>query len=68
MYTGANVYHPVSGEAVPVYVVDYVYSDYGTGVVMGVPGHDERDRGFAEEYGVNIVDVLEEVEGEGMEF
>jgi leucyl-tRNA synthetase len=46
---GTTVPHPLTGEAVPVHEADYVVESYGTGAVMGVPAHDERDRRFAEE-------------------
>ncbi len=51
--------HPITKEKVPVYVADYVLVNYGTGVVMGVPGHDTRDARFAEKFGLPIVLVIE---------
>lgn len=45
--------NPINNEKVCVYLVDYVLKDYGTGVIMGVPGHDERDREFAEKYNIS---------------
>ena len=51
--------HPFTGEAVPVFAANYVLMDYGTGAVMGVPGHDERDHEFATKYGLPIPKVIE---------
>lgn len=56
---GVKVINPVNGEEVPVWVADYVLGDYGTGAVMAVPAHDERDRVFAEKYNLPIREVLE---------
>src|SRR5690606_8826048 len=52
MPTGLTVTHPLSGEAIPVWVGNYVLMTYGEGAVMGVPAHDERDFGFALKYGL----------------
>ena len=51
--------HPFTGEKVPVFAANYVLMDYGTGAVMGVPAHDERDYAFAEKYGIPIPKVIE---------
>ncbi len=59
VFTGSYAINPVSGEKVPVWVADYVLGGYGTGAVMGVPGHDERDFAFAEKYSLPIVEVVE---------
>ncbi|MBI1907917.1 leucine--tRNA ligase [Candidatus Uhrbacteria bacterium] len=56
VFTGSNVVNPYNGEEVPVWVADYVLGHYGTGAVMAVPQHDERDRAFAETFGLPIVD------------
>jgi leucyl-tRNA synthetase len=53
---GVVAINPANNEEVPVYIADYVLVGYGTGAVMGVPKHDERDRIFAETYGIRIVD------------
>jgi len=53
---GITAINPANGEEVPVWIADYVLSGYGTGAVMGVPQHDERDREFAEKMGLAIVD------------
>jgi leucyl-tRNA synthetase len=58
MATGLFVTHPLSGEQVPVWVGNYVLMTYGEGAVMGVPGHDERDFGFALKYGLPIKFVI----------
>jgi leucyl-tRNA synthetase len=60
VFTGYYVTNPVNGERLPVYVADYVLMDYGTGAIMGVPAHDERDREFAEAFGLPIVQVITE--------
>ncbi len=56
--TGLYVSNPISGEKVPLWVADYVLVNYGTGAIMAVPGHDERDYEFAKVYGLNIVQVI----------
>ncbi|HSX93621.1 MAG TPA: leucine--tRNA ligase [Hydrogenophaga sp.] len=61
--TGLSVTHPLTGEAVPVWVGNYVLMSYGDGAVMGVPAHDERDFAFAKKYGLAIPQVVA-VEGE----
>ena len=65
VFTGSYAINPVTGAEVPVWVADYVLGGYGTGAVMAVPAHDERDFAFAEKYNLPIVDVIEApVEGE----
>ncbi|MDJ0962222.1 MAG: leucine--tRNA ligase [Acidimicrobiia bacterium] len=54
---GSSRPHPITGDPVPVYEADYVVDSYGTGVVMGVPAHDERDRRFASEHGISVSDA-----------
>ncbi len=56
--TGLNAIHPISGERVPVWVANYVLMDYGSGAVMAVPSHDERDFAFANKYDLPIVQVI----------
>ena len=63
VFTGHHAINPVNGERLPVYVADYVLMEYGTGAIMAVPAHDERDREFAEAFGLPIVEVVTE-EGE----
>jgi leucyl-tRNA synthetase len=55
---GAFCEHPVTGERIPIWIADYVLLTYGTGAVMGVPGHDERDYAFAKRFGLPIVEVV----------
>src|SRR5262249_44236608 len=55
---GTTVTNPVSGEEVPVWIADYVLMSYGTGAVMGVPAHDQRDFEFARAFGLPIVEVI----------
>ena len=57
---GATVRNPVTGQDVPVWIADYVLMGYGTGAVMGVPGHDQRDFEFARQFGLPIVEVIRE--------
>ncbi|MDP8986490.1 MAG: leucine--tRNA ligase [Pseudomonadota bacterium] len=59
MPTGLAVRHPLTGEAVPVWVGNYVLMSYGEGAVMGVPAHDERDFEFAKKYGLPIKPVID---------
>ncbi|ESS04391.1 MAG: leucyl-tRNA synthetase [uncultured archaeon A07HR67] len=56
--TGLTATNPVTGEELPVFVADFVLSDVGTGALMGVPGHDERDHAFAAKMGVDIEPVI----------
>jgi leucyl-tRNA synthetase len=61
--TGAFAINPLSGELVPIWVTNYVLADYGTGAVMGVPAHDERDFAFAQRFGLPIVRVVTPLDG-----
>jgi leucyl-tRNA synthetase len=60
VFTGLYVTNPVNGERLPVYVADYVLMEYGTGAIMAVPAHDERDREFAEAFDLPIREVIDE--------
>jgi len=57
-FTGAHAINPANGKKVPIFVADYVLAGYGTGAVMGVPGHDERDHEFALNYKLDILRVV----------
>ena len=58
VFTGSYAINPINGEKVPVWVADYVLGGYGTGAVMGVPGHDERDFAFAQTFDLPVVAVI----------
>jgi leucyl-tRNA synthetase len=58
VFTGAFAINPVNDEKVPIWVADYVLMGYGTGAIMAVPGHDERDHEFAREYDLQIIEVV----------
>lgn len=58
-FTGAYCIHPFTGEKIPVWIAEYVLSGYGTGAVMGVPAHDERDHAFAKHFHLPVVQVIE---------
>lgn len=64
MDTGLEAVHPITGELVPVWVGNYVLMSYGSGAVMAVPAHDERDFEFASHYGLDIKQVIDTGEGE----
>lgn len=59
VFTGSYATNPVTHEQIPVYIASYVVSDYGSGIVMGVPAHDERDFAFAHNYGLPIKQVID---------
>jgi leucyl-tRNA synthetase len=58
-FTGAYAINPFNNERTPIWIADYVLAGYGTGAVMAVPGHDERDHRFAKHYGLPIIQVVE---------
>ncbi|MDQ2733849.1 MAG: leucine--tRNA ligase, partial [Pseudomonadota bacterium] len=58
IFTGLHVAHPLSHEAIPLWVGNYVLINYGDGAVMGVPAHDERDFAFAKQYGIDLLQVI----------
>ncbi len=64
MKTGFKAIHPISGEEVDVWAANFVLMEFGTGAVMAVPGHDQRDWEFAQQYGIEIRQVVEATEGE----
>ena len=59
VWTGAYAINPVNGKEIPIWIADYVLASYGTGAIMAVPGHDERDWDFAKQFGLDIIPVLE---------
>ena len=65
MRTGLSVTHPITGQAIEVWVGNYVLMSYGDGAVMGVPAHDERDFAFALKYGIPIQQVIGKADGSG---
>jgi leucyl-tRNA synthetase len=58
--TGLRLAHPITGESVPLWIANYVLMDYGTGAVMGVPAHDDRDYAFATAYDLPIIPVIQD--------
>lgn len=61
-FTGSYVLNPATGERMPIWIADYVLSGYGTGAVMAVPAHDDRDFAFAEKFNLPIIEVIEKPE------
>ncbi|MGI2258713.1 leucine--tRNA ligase [Shewanella sp. GXUN23E] len=62
--TGLKAIHPLTGEEVPVFAANFVLMNYGTGAVMSVPAHDQRDYEFAKKYGLNLKAVIKPADGE----
>ena len=58
-FTGSYAINPVNGKEIPIWISDYVLASYGTGAIMAVPAHDERDYEFAKKFGLEIIPVLE---------
>jgi leucyl-tRNA synthetase len=65
VFTGSHCIHPLTGKPVPVWVADYVLATYGTGAIMAVPAHDDRDWEFAKAFGLEVVTVVEPLSGPG---
>lgn len=59
VFTGSYAINPVNGKEIPIWISDYVLATYGTGAIMAVPAHDERDYAFASKFGLEIIPVLE---------
>ena len=59
VFTGSHLIHPLTGRPVPVWVADYVLATYGTGAIMAVPAHDDRDFEFAQTFGIEVLAVIE---------
>ena len=71
VFTGAYAINPVNGARIPIWIADYVLMTYGTGAIMAVPAHDERDFAFARKFGLKIIPVIQpegqpDLEGESM--
>lgn len=60
IFTGKYAVNPLTGKKIPIYIANYVLADYGTGAIMAVPAHDERDEDFAKKYNLEIVPVIDE--------
>jgi leucyl-tRNA synthetase len=58
VFTGAYALHPFTQKKLPIYISEYVLSGYGTGAIMAVPAHDERDHAFATKFGIDIIQVI----------
>src|SRR5690606_18563360 len=58
-FTGSYARHPFTDKKMPIYISDYVLMGYGTGAVMAVPAHDERDHRFAVKFGLEIINVIQ---------
>jgi leucyl-tRNA synthetase len=58
VFTGAYAINPVNGKKIPIWISDYVLVSYGTGAIMAVPAHDERDYDFAKKFGIDIIEVI----------
>jgi len=59
VFSGSTAINPINGEAIPIWIADYVLISYGTGAIMAVPAHDERDFEFAQQYGIDIRVVVD---------
>ena len=64
-FTGSYATHPFTGKKIPIWTAEYVLAGYGTGAIMAVPADDERDRKFAEKFGLEIVDIIDKSMYEG---
>ncbi len=64
VFTGSHAINPATGEKIPIWVADYVLGGYGTGAVMAVPAHDERDLAFAEKFSLPVVNVIDGVKND----
>lgn len=58
-FTGSYAVNPLTGKNVPIYIANYILMDYGTGAIMAVPAHDQRDFDFASKYGIEIIPVID---------
>ncbi|WP_108652122.1 leucine--tRNA ligase [Dongshaea marina] len=67
MATGLHAIHPLTGKEVPIWVANFVLMDYGSGAVMAVPAHDQRDYEFAGKYGLDIIPVIKPADGSALD-
>jgi len=67
VFTGATATNPVNGKQIPIWIADYVLATYGTGAIMAVPAHDERDFEFAKKFGIPIVQVVKPSDGSAVD-
>ena len=67
VFTGFYATNPATGEDVPIWIANYILMDYGTGAIMGVPAHDERDFDFARKYQIPVVAVIQPAEGDHLD-
>ena len=67
VFTGAFATNPVNGKQIPIWIADYVLASYGTGAIMAVPAHDERDFEFAKTFGIPIVQVIAPADGSAVD-
>jgi len=65
VFTGAYAINPVNDEKIPIWIADYVLMSYGTGAIMAVPAHDERDYAFAKKFGLKIIPTIKPEDGRG---
>ncbi|MBT4936803.1 leucine--tRNA ligase [Candidatus Peregrinibacteria bacterium] len=63
VFTGSYAINPVNNKKVPIWIADYVLMGYGTGAIMAVPAHDERDNEFAKKYEIEIIEVIQDITG-----
>ncbi len=67
VFTGAHAINPVNGKEIPIWAADYVLMSYGTGAIMAVPAHDERDYDFAKKFDLPIIRVIDKKDADGKE-
>lgn len=67
IFTGGYAINPVNGERIPIWIADYVLMTYGTGAIMAVPAHDERDFAFARKYGLEVRPVIQPADGAALD-
>jgi leucyl-tRNA synthetase len=67
VFTGASAFNPVNGERIPIWIADYVLISYGTGAIMAVPAHDERDLEFAQTFSLPVIEVVQPAQAQGLQ-